>query len=759
MNKTNNDYEAVLSAVTTDDANFPHAYIYGKEHPDLAAVLERSFTMMTGTLNKQGDHRNTKDGKWKRVELPLIEWIKGDKKTWGLAVHPESKSKYGSALVFGEAAEGSRTDKAIIAQHAVVLDIDSGAVLEDVIVKIEQLGLFAIVYTSYNCGKTELVLQREQVMKALNLDASPDLEQVQEYLRLHHKDSFESGFIAACDIVEERHTSNGLEIVLRTPPLDKFRVVFPLAEKVVLSDLAQTLQQWKEIWADAVCGMAVNHLECDFDATSCDINRLHFAPRHAKGDNNWMSAIVLGKPLKFEDIKPYSKARFLKDRAPVGDPFTAGTSDDVDQYTTPSGVSLNEWHKTHKSRFMLSDVLETHCADKERNAGGERAGTMHVECPFEAGHSSTGGTGTLAMNPDVTDHGFWTIFCQHDSCKRRHKLEFIQEMLEQQWFDEALLTDESFCLPPESDDAQTDGTPTKTLTADQIAQKIEDAGINADSTAEDVKAFMAIYADYEQGTHHRITDALAKPIRGAGVTLFGRKALDNIWKEFAQAKADKVVLADKVKRENTPTPDYIPVEDATAADISKAAEAAKWLPSRYAYKDGWFGCHEFDGAVSKFLPLAREFEVVFCADGVKGSTRTNEVTIRYQHRTPSLGLVESVFRLGDMYKDSGSILGRLKNEGLDFHPSAPTEKVLALMRAVNSDREATYMQQSGWTEDRSAFVSPTGEVVTNGKMLYVLEHNLRVSKQKFGTFEVAKDAAGDALRGRNAKYFLPGFSC
>lgn len=462
MNKINNDYEAVQGAVTTDDANFPHAYLYGKDHPDLAAVLKRPFTMMTGTLYGQGDHRNTKDGKWKRVELPLIEWIKGDKKTWGLAVHPESKSKYGSALVFGEAAEGSRTDKAIIAQHAVVLDVDSGAVLEDIIVKIEQLGLFAIVYTSYNCGKTELVLQREQVMKALNLDASPNLAQVQDYLRQHHKDNFETDFIDACAIVEERHTSNGLEIVLRTPPLDKFRVVFPLDKPVVLSDLAPTLQQWKEVWADAVCGMAVNHLECDFDATSCDINRLHFAPRHAKGDNNWMSAIILGKPLKFEDIKPHSKAKFLAERKNGDNPFLVGSGDDrqeVGLFETPLGVSLNDWHGTHKTRFMLSDVLETYCSDKERNAGGERAGTMHVECPFEHEHSSTGGTATLAMNPDVTDHGYWTIFCQHDSCKGRHKLEFIQEMLEQQWFEEALLTDETFCLPPEhGDDDQPAGT-------------------------------------------------------------------------------------------------------------------------------------------------------------------------------------------------------------------------------------------------------------------------------------------------------------
>ncbi|MHC0053176.1 hypothetical protein [Actibacterium sp. D379-3] len=253
-------------------ATMNNAHLHGEDHPEMQALLQKPFVFMQGQLWGQRDNRNTQDGKWTRVEMPLLAWLIGAEKgselngklvteTWGLTRHPVARRKEGSSIVLADAIDGARTDSAIKTMYAVGLDIDSGASLDDVLDKLEDLGLFALVYTSFNNGKTQLVLKHDDIMRKLSLDESPTLEQVQEYLRNHHKDQYDESFIATIEMVEPRkQTKDGLRVVLKTAPLDKFRVILPLWEPVELSNLGATVNQWKDVWADAVTGVAVNLL-------------------------------------------------------------------------------------------------------------------------------------------------------------------------------------------------------------------------------------------------------------------------------------------------------------------------------------------------------------------------------------------------------------------------------------------------------------------------------------------------------------------
>lgn len=468
---------------TKDD--FGDAYVLGEDHPDLAAVLNRQYAATYGKVYGSGDRRNTKDGDWNTVIQPLFNVMRAE--GYGLVWHPESKSKFGESILHGETLDGARTDASVKRLDAITLDIDSGTALEDVVVRIEELGLFAQVHTSYNCGKSEIELKHDDVMRKLSLTDTPDAAQVREYLTLHHKDRFETGFIDKCEIIDPRkHTRDGLKIVLRTPPLDKFRVIFPLAEPVELAELAPTLAQWKEIWGDKVTGVAVNLLGCTFDVTSTDVNRIWFLPRHPKNDGNWYSAVILGRPLTFEEIEPFSKAAYIKQRKASGDPFLAGDGgNERQQYTAPSGASLNDWHRKAKGRFLLVDALEAHASDRIRTAGGERDGTIHIECPFEGDHSTSGGTATMVMNPHANEKEVWTVFCHHDTCKGRHKLEFLQQMLADEWFPESVLTDEEFILDAEDSEPEP-----VTLKESAIERRIAAAELDSDSSDADVRAFL-----------------------------------------------------------------------------------------------------------------------------------------------------------------------------------------------------------------------------------------------------------------------------
>jgi len=600
------------------------AEMLGTENAEMDTLLEKPFVFMTGDMYGQRDRRNTLDGKWKRVEMPLADWIVGGD-GWGLSRHPVGRDKEGASIVLADAIDGARKDTAIKTMYAVGIDIDSGAQLDDVIVKLEELDLLALVYTSYNHGKSELVLKHDDVMRKMKLEDTPNRTQVQEYLREHHKDRFDQDFIRNIKIIQSRkQTVDGTRMVIETPALDKFRVILPLWEPVELATLGTTVSQWKGAWANIVTGVAVNMLDVNFDATSCDVNRLFFTPRHRKGDDEWYSCVVRGKPLRFEDIEPHSKAKYVAMRTP-GDPFTMGTGDHGggEVYTMPSGKDLGDWHCKAKERFLLADVLETYCPDRIRVAGGEKIGTVHIECPFEHGHSSTGGTATMAMNALDSDSEYWTCFCHHDSCQGRHKLEFLQEMLAQKWFPEDVVFDETFVLPPTDQDIEP-----VALKMEEVAGAIDAAGIDKDSTDADVTNFLRQHLDSDATTRNRINDALGTARGSDGATTLKQTQIAKIWKELETQRACEELEAESERRANMKTPDYVPPEEATAQTVHMAAEAADWLPGGFTHQCEWFGVMDYESVPPKFKPVSREFEVVYCADGSKGNTRTNQLTAR-----------------------------------------------------------------------------------------------------------------------------------
>ncbi|MEQ8896327.1 MAG: DUF927 domain-containing protein [Roseovarius sp.] len=739
------------------DAQFLNdAEVIGDEPDGIGEFLGREVTFLLGELWGPKDRRNTQDGDWKSVTMPWGAWIggqPGDKNApaWGFSRHPVGKDKRGASIVLGSSVGGARKAKAMDEMFAMGLDIDSGAKLDDVIEIIEEKGLLCFVYSSYNHGKKGVELKRDEVLRKLQLKSDPSNSEIRQFLREHDKNRYEEGFIAECKIEKQKHqTTEGVKIVLSTPPLEKFRLIFPLAEPVKLIDLADTHQECLDLWEDKVTGLARNTLGVHFDTSCTDPSRLFYTARHPKGAEDWYAAIMMGKPLDFEEVELFKKSSYTSKRD--HNAFTmAGGEDDDDRppmALMPSGKSLNDWHHRYKDRFMAADLMETLCPDKIRVAGGEAQGQVHIECPFEHEHTSEGGTATMAINCLDSQNEYWTVFCHHDACQSRHKLQFLEEMLRQNWFEEDALydMDQGFLLEggeEEGEDRRAEVLNGLSATAAEMDEETSDAAIR--------RLLSQAHAEFdvigETGKAALLEEIASK-------TRLGIRELKPMWKEVAEARMAKIAAEEARQRAETKTPDYKPVSDATPESIREAAAASKWLPSNFVHRTGWF-CQMRD---EKACPVAREFEVLYSADGKKGSTRTNEVTIRYQHRSTAWGIVESTFRIGDTYKDSGTILGRLRNEGLDFAPGAPTDSILTLLRAVNSDREAVYVERSGWVSE-AVWVSPTGEAVKRpeDRCLYVLDHTMRVNADKAGTLEMAIKATDTALKGRNAKRFLPGF--
>ena len=436
------------SAPNEESTHINDAEVLGVETPEMVELLQQDVVFMTGELWDQGDRRNTPAGKWKRNEMPWMTLLTAD---WSpLTKHGKSTNKQGKSIVLGETIDGNRNAESVKNLHAIVIDVDSGPKVDDVVAKLEKLGLFALVYTSFNHNKTKVVLKHDDVVRKMKLDDTPNRVQVIEYLRVHHKDRYDEDFLENIEIVDARkHGPKGLQIVLETPPLHKFRIVLPLQQPVELAALGTTATQWKDAWANIVTGFVVNELGVSFDSTSCDVNRLFYTPRPAEG-KEWYCVIIQGKPLNVDDIQPHSKNEYLKNRD--NDPFSVGDNNDdrPPLCLTPSGKSLNKYHSEYKDRFLITELLLAECPDKVRREVGD--GKLEIECPFEHEHSTEGGTGTVVMSPEVNEHGVWTISCPHDACQGRHKLQFLEEMLRAEWFPEELLRDPEYLLGGEDED-------------------------------------------------------------------------------------------------------------------------------------------------------------------------------------------------------------------------------------------------------------------------------------------------------------------
>lgn len=752
------DEESVSTEEPAQKVN--DANLIGTPCPEFEELMAREATFLTGKVWPDKPHKSTQAGHWKPITLTVGDHIKGSPAAagapaYGLSRHPVGEIKDGACVVFGSSVGGQRKARAMDTMYAIGLDIDSGASYDFVRDKVLKMGVAATMYTSWNHQKRGLDLKRDDVLKKLGLTNKDlpggelSIQQVQTYLREHSKNRFEEDFLQQITIAEQaEQTAEGIKIILDTPPIEKFRVVFFLDKPVSFSELAQTegtQDAALTFWENKVTGLAQKYLGVHFDTSCTDPSRLFFTARHAKGKDNWRCDIIQGKPLKFEDVQPMRKSLYTRNRDP--NPFVEADDqhgEKVPQVILPSGDSLNKWHsKIGKERFLIADMLEAECPDKIRPGGG-KVGMVITECPFEHEHSKEGGTGTHATNCIDSQSGYWTWMCKHDSCQGRHKLEFLGEAIREGWFSEDVLQQDDYLLPDEDENE-----------GDEVLEELLTQARTFDTTTRDRQIETLLEEAFKQ--RDVIGDTGRRDILAAlnKSTKLGARPLEAKWKSVAEAYAAKVVAEDARQRNGREMPDLVSLEEATPDSVFKAAAASKWLPTGFTVKEGWF-CQMTEDKAKK---VCREFEVLYSADGKKGSTRTNEVTIRYQHRSAALGIVDSTFRKGDCYKDSGTILARLSNEGLEFAPSAPTEAILTLLRAVSSDREAIYVERSGWLDGREVFVSPTGAVVKkdDDARVYVLDHTMKVANARAGALDDAIKAAGNALKGQNANRFLPGF--
>jgi hypothetical protein len=402
----------------------------------------------------QGRNRQERQGDWKPVKSFFGQFADA------LRNHVEGK-KDGPCFLQGECAGGNRKASAMIANHIIGIDLDSGAPLDGVMESIVDAGLEAVIYTTHSHLKATSTIKRDAFVKWSGvMEATPEL--CATYLQ-QVKGTLPAITEGLTIIDKGRHDPEGVVIVVQHQPMPKFRVVFPLAEPFIFAERGgiqqDAIAEWKERYA-----AFSQSLGFFYDESCVDPARLFYLPRHPKGavfDTRW----IAGNPVelnKYDRVKIKRKSRgkmVVEDNAFTAFAGGADAESDAERYKIGQ-FNLVWWAKDYAKLFEAEDFLTEFVPDALREPRGSGKSGIHVECPFEAEHSDMGGGGTFVVNSSGSaeegyDSGF-AFKCVHDACQGRDRLDFLKGCIEQDWFTAEDLTRKEFLVQLEEEEPEKD---------------------------------------------------------------------------------------------------------------------------------------------------------------------------------------------------------------------------------------------------------------------------------------------------------------
>ncbi|MFD2741317.1 hypothetical protein ACFSUD_17210 [Sulfitobacter aestuarii] len=501
-NDTTTSAKVIDLAAYHGNAPMNDAYVYGEDSAAWQAVLARPMTFLL-PKNRHGDIKQTT---WNNQTAPLQHWLEGGPEG-SLTRHFERREKGYMPLVFGASAGNRRTAQAMATAECLSLDVESGDSMEEAEERLEKLGIAALFYTSFNDGTTTTLLSRDAVLKALKIESDPTDEQVRQYLtdRGQHRPSH----IASARIKDQHlHTEEGVKIALEHAPLEKWRVVVPLAEAQKITDLGPFQKVQQAAFASKVRGLA-QMLGVIHDESCEDVSRAFYAPSH-RPKADYYVAVYRGRALTFDEV-PTVDSKLKADG---------------------EGSTLKGWAAETARSFEVAELLKAEAPDKVRE---DKGGLLVVECPFDHLHGNAGDAddGGCHVRDGDGDDGFqWA--CKHNSCSGHDRLDMLAQALSDGWFERDLIEQGSAYILPAADEEDpaesVEEELTKSATFEERAQRFSN-----DTTESEIKGLIgeAIAAGADTTTRARITDAIIK------VTLLGKRDLNALWKDAEKARRDE----------------------------------------------------------------------------------------------------------------------------------------------------------------------------------------------------------------------------
>jgi hypothetical protein len=235
----------------------------------------------------------TRPGRWKSWKSTVGGLL-------GIVTKHQVGDKDGNCFLQGATIGGERRSNSIPHMDLLVLDLDTGESVDEIVAKLRQLNLFAVVYTTHSHLKPITDVKKDDVIKWIGADvANPTVDDVKSYLI--NKKRYQEWVLEGAELLETQHTAEGIKMFIRHQPMPKFRIVLVLKDRFVFMNRAATQQaaitEWKERYAGAS-----KLLGAFFDRSCTDPSRLFYTPRHPQSAGEWRVEVIAGRPLDIETV-------------------------------------------------------------------------------------------------------------------------------------------------------------------------------------------------------------------------------------------------------------------------------------------------------------------------------------------------------------------------------------------------------------------------------------------------------------------------
>jgi hypothetical protein len=334
--------------------------------------------------------------------------------------------KDGLCILQGALVGGQRLAKNSTRNYTMMFDHDTGESVNEIKGKIEEAGLFAVLWTTYSHMQAETTIAEDALLKwvkksgrAPGKDGTITAAQAADFLKETKKVKPEIFDVPLT--LTRQHVEGGMKYKLTHAPMPRVRSMFVLDKPF---DFAQrggsqmaAIQEWKERYA----GLA-NMLGLTWDRSCIDPSRLMYTPRVPPGTKlAELGHVILpipGKLLDIDKVPRHAEERTGKPR----------DTDDLKAALGGEGEAPREPFKTpgllaflrdHARDFEAATMLRSLFPEDVRHDYGDK---IEFRCPWEDYHTEqkAGDRGFAVWDASMREGGF-DARCQHNTCKEASK--------------------------------------------------------------------------------------------------------------------------------------------------------------------------------------------------------------------------------------------------------------------------------------------------------------------------------------------------
>lgn len=428
-----------LAPDTEPTSRIYDAEIWGTMSPEVAALPIAVSTA-----------ENRFEKEWKTS--PEVKF--SDLFTGMFAQHKIGK-KEGRCFVTGTLGQSKRrTKNNVLKNYMMGIDVDSGASLEDCFQKVRNAGLTCIFYSTHSHGSTGIEIAQDRFHRwaeKSQIDTTPTTESIRRYLR--EETPYVDDVVDAAEFIEKRQ-DDGMKLVVAVRPIDKFRMLFPLAAPFVYAEQDGAHKDVINSWSQKVLGLG-RSFGVDPDPAARDPSRLFYLPRHAKGADNFRIMLTCGRLLRFEDI-PSANPHDKRDDDPIAVAAKGmGAGKDSERPMSPTlNIDLMTWARDRAHGFDITQAFKDFAEDRIRTEQSDSK--LTIECPFDDDHSNPGDPddqGCFVQSAGADAETF-SFHCSHAGCSGRDRLAHMQKAMQDGWFPDSILTDPTYDLAGIDDEDQ-----------------------------------------------------------------------------------------------------------------------------------------------------------------------------------------------------------------------------------------------------------------------------------------------------------------